>query len=167
MQTQPTAFDLQMMRRCIELAKQAKTKGNTAVGSLITVNTDIIAEAEEETPAGPARFDHAEVLAVLRACEQLNKTTLPEATLFTTAEPCFLCAYAMREARIGRVVIGSPTPHIGAATSQYPILLASDIPPWGNAPDVLCDVLRDECDALRNLPTRTKPSPSFDSEDEK
>ncbi|MCG8409104.1 MAG: nucleoside deaminase [Phycisphaerales bacterium] len=157
MTTEPAAFDEQMMSRCIELARQAKAKGNTAVGSLITIDGNIVAEAEEQTPAGPARFDHAEMLAVVRACKSLNCRTLPAGTLFTTAEPCFLCAYAIREARIGRVVIGSPTPHIGAATSRYPILLASDIPPWGHAPDVLCDVLRQECDALRVSSASTNP----------
>ncbi len=149
-----TTLDEQMMRRCIELASTARSKGNTAVGALVVVDGQIVSDAEEQPSTGSSRFEHVEILAVIRASEKLGRQQIPEATLYTTAEPCFLCAYAIREARIGRVVIGSPTQHIGAATSQYPILLATDIAPWGAPPAVVHDVMKKECDEVKRKHAR-------------
>jgi tRNA(adenine34) deaminase len=69
--------------------------------------------------------------------------------LYTTAEPCLLCSFAIREARIERIVIGTSVPHIGGATSPYPILSAADVPPWGAPPTIVWGVLQKECEALR------------------
>jgi tRNA(adenine34) deaminase len=136
------------MRHCIELARQAKRAGNTAVGSLIAIGPRIVVDVEEETPGGPDRFAHAELLAVRRATERLGRKTFPEAVLYTTVEPCLLCSFAIREARIGRIVIGTSVPHIGGATSPYPILLTADITPWGAPPTIVWGVLQKECEAL-------------------
>ncbi len=144
-----SSLDERLMRRCIELARQAKRAGNTAVGSLIAIDARIVVEAEEETPGGPDRFAHAELIAVRRATERLGRKTFPEAVLYTTAEPCLLCSFAIREARIERIVIGTSVPHIGGATSPYPILSAADVPPWGAPPTIVWGVLQKECEALR------------------
>ena len=79
---------------------------------------------------------------------------LPEATLYTTAEPCFLCSFAIREFRIGRVVIGSATPEIGGATSLYPILSAGDISRWGDPPTIVWGILSGPCAELRSRPAQ-------------
>ena len=131
------SHDKNMMRRCVELAGAAKLAGNTPVGALLVIADEVVAEAAEEVPAGDDPFGHAELLVVRRALQQLRRKHLPEATLFTTVEPCFLCSFAIRESRIGRVVIGSATPDIGGATSRYPILSASDIPRWGASPTIV------------------------------
>lgn len=125
------------MERCRELALEAKAAGNTAVGSLVAVADRVIAEAGEECPAGPDPFAHAELLAVRSAIAELGRPLPPEATLYSTAEPCFLCSFAIREAGLRRVVIGRPTPGIGGATSRYPILVADDVERWGAPPDVV------------------------------
>lgn len=136
------------MRRCLELARTAKAIGNTPVGSLITIDGEIVAEAEELTPNGPDRFAHSEIEVVRRASIRLGRKQFPEATLYTTAEPCFLCSYAIREARIERLVIGRSTPHVGGGTSCYPILMAPDVEIWGPPPNVVWGVLEDDCHAL-------------------
>ncbi len=64
-------------------------------------------------------------------------TATSEATLYSTAEPCFLCSFAIREAGLRRVVIGAPTPDIGGVASRYPILVADDVVRWGPAPEVV------------------------------
>ena len=130
------AFDERMMRRCIELAASAKGAGNTPVGCVITLETEIIAEAEEQSPAGSDPFAHAEILAVVAAIQAAGREKLAQATLYTTNEPCFLCSYSIREARIGRVVFSAVTPEIGGATSEYPILSARDIALWGAPPRI-------------------------------
>ena len=131
------SLDEIMMRRCIDLAKSAKRAGNTAVGALLVIGERVAAEAGEEAPAGDDPFAHAELLVVRRAFQKLRRKQMPEATLYTTAEPCFLCSFAIREFRIGRVVIGSATPEIGGATSPYPILSARDVSRWGAPPTIV------------------------------
>ena len=129
--------DARWMERCRELAREAKAAGNTAVGSLVALGDRVIAEAGEECPAGPDPFAHAELLAVRSALVDLGRPLPPNATLYTTAEPCFLCSFAIREGGVRRVVIGAPTPAIGGATSLYPILVADDVDRWGPPPEVV------------------------------
>jgi len=130
-------LDRRWMERCRELALEAKAAGNTGVGSLVAVAGRVIAEAGEECPAGPDPFAHAEILAVRTAIAELGRPLPSEATLYSTAEPCFLCSFAIREAGLRRVVIGTPTPGIGGATSRYPLLVVDDVERWGPAPEVV------------------------------
>ncbi len=129
--------DRRLMTRVDELAAEAGRAGNTAVGTIVAQGEGILAEAKEETSKGPDPFAHAELVAVRRAMAVTGRRHLPGATLYTNVEPCFLCSYAIREARIGRVVIGRPTPEIGGVSSQYPLLTADDIERWDRAPEVL------------------------------
>ncbi len=71
------------------------------------------------------------------AIAELGRPLPSEATLYSTAEPCFLCSFAIREAGLRRIVIGAPTPDIGGVTSRYPILAADDVERWGLAPEVV------------------------------
>lgn len=130
------AFDRRMMRRCIELAASAAQSGNTPVGCVITLEGRTIAEAEEQSPVGSDPFAHAEILAVAAALQTVSRATLRRATLYTTNEPCFLCSYAIREARIARVAFAVESPGVGGATSAYPILKAADIDRWGAPPRI-------------------------------
>jgi len=131
-----TEIDPRMMARCRELAELAERAGNHAVGSLVAVGGEILAEAGEETPAGPVAFAHAELLAVQRAVRATGERHLPEATLYSTHEPCFMCSYAIRVARIGRVVLGTAVGEIGGVSSRYPILTAADVAAWGPPPAI-------------------------------
>lgn len=131
------ALDRLWMERCVELAQEARAAGNTGVGSLVAVADRVIAEAGEECPAGPDPFAHSELLAVRMALSVLGKPLPEDATLYTTAEPCLMCSFAIREAGIRRVVIGAPTPGIGGATSRYPILVADDVDRWGPPPEIV------------------------------
>ena len=130
-------IDGAMMERCWQLARRAESAGNAAIGSLVAIGDRIVSEAEEETPAGPTAFAHAELLAVQRARRATGRRHLPEATLYSTHEPCFLCSYAVRASRIGRLVLDHPVADIGGATSAYPILCATDITIWGPRPTVV------------------------------
>lgn len=138
------SVDRQHMARCGELADEARSAGNTPVGSLVALGSKVISEASEAVPAGPDPFAHAELLVVREAMERADGSGLDDATLYTTHEPCFLCSYAIREADIRRVVIKTPTPGIGGATSRYPILIATDVPRWRHSPKVVW--LNDESD---------------------
>ena len=132
-----TDIDARHMDRCRVLAIQARTAGNTPVGSLVAVGNNVVAEAEEAVPSGPDPFAHAEVLAVREAMTRLGRPLPVAATLYTTNEPCLLCSFAVREVGIRRVVMAAPTPDIGGVTSSYPILAADDVPRWGEPPIVV------------------------------
>jgi tRNA(adenine34) deaminase len=131
------ANDDKWMNRCLELAQQAGRNGNTSIGTIIVFPDGETVEALEAVPAGPDPFAHAEVIAVRDALHERGRPLPPGTTLYTNAEPCFMCAFAIREASITRIVIERPTPDIGSVTSPYPILLAEDVPRWGPAPDVV------------------------------
>lgn len=135
--THGRANELALMERCREPARTAASAGNNEVGALVTIEGNVIAEAGEEAPSGPVAFAHAELLTIQRSLEVTARRRLPDATLYSTHEPCFLCSYAVRAARIGRVVVGRSVPEIGGATSRYPLLVADDIPSWGAAPSVI------------------------------
>lgn len=125
------------MARCAELAEQARAAGCTPVGSVIVLDSEVIAEAAEEVPRGPRAFAHAELLAVEQALRTTTRDALARATLYSTAEPCLLCGFAIREARIGRVVIARPTGEIGSVSSRFPILTTADVTRWGPPPAIV------------------------------
>ena len=136
------------MRRCIVLARIARQRGDAPVGSLIVHDGQVIAEAGERVDSAVDIAGHAEVEAVRRACQTLGTLDLPGCEIYTTAEPCFMCSYAIRQTGISRVVIGTNVPAVGGVTSRYPILTAPDIPGWPAPPAITEGVLREECDAL-------------------
>src|ERR1019366_7313903 len=77
-------------------------------------------------------------IAIRNACSALRTFDLSGCILCTTAEPCFMCSYAVRQTRISRVVIGRPTPRVGGISSLHPILTDPQIPGWGKPPASLC-----------------------------
>lgn len=137
------------MRRCIELARQAKAAGNIPVGSLVTLDNAIIAEASEELPATLNITGHAEVLAVQKACDTLQSMRLDRCTLYTTAEPCWMCSYTIRETRIQRVVFGSRLRDVGGMSTAYPLLTDDSIAVWDTPPEIITGVMEAECLQLR------------------
>lgn len=102
----PTEIDLRHLRRCIVLAYQARAAGQHPFGSLIAdENGEVLVEGQNEArpPSGdPTR--HAEMVTVSRAAKAFPPDKLAKATLYTSTEPCCMCAGAIYWANIGRVV---------------------------------------------------------------
>ena len=138
----------QYMRRCIELAKVAQGRGNTPVGSVVVINGEIVGEGIEDLPTGTSITGHAEVIACQDVVQRIGSKLLHEATLYSTAEPCFMCSYIIRQCRIAAVVYGIDTPTIGGITSSHPILTDTSLSTWGPGPRVLGGVLKGECQKL-------------------
>jgi len=136
------------MRRCIGIARVARQRGDAPVGALIVRDGQVIAEAGERVDSALDIAGHAEVVAIRLACEVLGSLDLTGCILYASAEPCVMCGYAIRQARIGRVVFGAAVPAMGSVTSLYPILIATDVPGWPDPPLVVEGVLGDECAAL-------------------
>lgn len=138
------------MRRCIQLARQAKVQGNTAVGSVVVFSGKIVGEGIEQMPTGKILTGHAEVLACQQAIETLKVRSLEKAILYSTAEPCFMCSYVIRECRIAKVDYGSETAMTGGITSSFPILTALGLNAWKPAPQVIGGILAEECRRLHS-----------------
>lgn len=137
------------LRRSIELARIARDSGNTPVGSVVVIDRRIVGEGVETLPTGRSITGHAEVLACQDALDRTNRRDLAGAILYTTAEPCFMCSYVIRQLRVALVVFGVETPRIGGATSVHPILNDPALDDWRPAPQVLGGILVDECRRLR------------------
>jgi tRNA(adenine34) deaminase len=148
-----TADDDAFMRRCLELAAFARSLGNTPVGSIVVLDGQIVGEASEALPAGTMVTGHAEVLACQAALDRSGRRDLAGGRLYTTAEPCFMCAYVIRQLRLGHVFYGIETPQIGGVTSVHPILTDRALDPWRPAPIVVAGLLRDECACLKGRET--------------
>ncbi len=140
--------DVEFMRQAIRLARIARERGDTPVGSVVILNGRIIAEGIEAVRSEKDLTAHAEVRAVREACRTLNTVDLTGCTLFTTVEPCFMCSFVIRSARISRTVIGRAVPHVGGLSSKYRILVDPNFPCWPRPPDVVTGLLEEECSVL-------------------
>ena len=107
-----------LMEKCLELAQKAQDAGETAVGSLVICDGVIVGEGSEAV--GLEVTGHAEIIAIQQACQRLNTLDLSDCTLVTTAEPCWMCSYAIRETRISKVVIGTDSGKIGGLIGVFP-----------------------------------------------
>jgi tRNA(adenine34) deaminase len=102
-------FDLRMMTRALELARQAADAGEAPIGALIADQATgrIISEAHNHPIAFHDPTAHAEILAMRAASANLRNYRLPGLTLYVTLEPCAMCAGAISHARISRLVFGA------------------------------------------------------------
>ncbi len=99
---------MKFMKRALELAKKAFNEGEVPVGALIIYKDQIISEAYNQTEFLLDPSAHAEMLAIRRACKVLGNWRLMDCTLYTTLEPCAMCAGAIIQARLKKVVWGAP-----------------------------------------------------------
>ncbi len=141
------AFDRAMMGRCIELSAMAIGQGEYPFGAAIALDGRIVAEATNRTVRDNEVCRHAEVIALSLAQRAAGRAQLPRATLYSTVEPCAMCAYCIREAWVGRVVYVLASPIMGGA-SKWNILrdrdLSTRVPIFGPAPEVVSGVLLSE-----------------------
>lgn len=131
------------MRRCLELAQIARERGESPVGSVIVRAGAVIAEGIEGVRGLHDIARHAEMEAIRQACRILQTMDLSGCALYTNAEPCFMCSYAIRACRIETVVFGAPINTVGGFSSPFPFLSAS-IPNWGSPPKIVTGILREE-----------------------
>jgi len=123
------------MHRCLELAKKAADKGNSAVGAVIAKDNEIISEGEEAVNTRNDITCHAEIEAIRLAVKNLKTNNLSGYTLYSTHEPCIMCSYAIRFYRITKIVYHQQADYLGGISSSMPLLATDQLPPhWGNAP---------------------------------
>ncbi|WP_121965759.1 nucleoside deaminase [Myroides sp. N17-2] len=133
------------IRKCIELGMLAKRFGDSPVGAILVKEGQIVAEAIE---AGKSKKDitcHAEIEVIRRFREENELIDLTGYTMYTTHEPCIMCAYVIRQHKISTVVWSISTGNIGGYSSAYPILKDNTIAKWGGEPVIVKGVLEEEC----------------------
>jgi tRNA(adenine34) deaminase len=138
-------LDESFMRRCLALAEASLESGETPVGALVARGDQILGEGLEGSRSLLDPSAHAEVQAIRAVCQREQSLDLAGCTLYTTVEPCVLCAYAIRRTGIGRVVYGVPAGQAGGVTSRYAILTDADLPGWLWPPEIVSGVLALEC----------------------
>lgn len=112
------AFDRKMMKKALGLARKSELAGEVPIGAVITdKNGQIIAAATNLRESKCTVLGHAELVALHRAGAKLGSWRLIDCTLYVTLEPCFMCAGALVQSRIGRVVYGAHDPKAGALFS--------------------------------------------------
>ncbi len=116
-----TTLDLSMMERALALAADAAQHGEVPVGAVVYRGDTILAEAANRREANADPLGHAELLAMREAAEKSGTWRLNECTLAVTLEPCPMCAGAMVNARLGRLVYGADDPKAGACRTLYAI----------------------------------------------
>ena len=94
------------MLKAIEESEIGKSAGNLPFGSVVVFNNEIISKEHAEDSESEDITRHAELLAIQKACETLNKDDLSKCTIYSTNEPCIMCTGAILNAGILKVVIG-------------------------------------------------------------
>jgi len=134
-----------VMRVALAEARVGLAAGEVPVGAVVVVGDVIVGQAHNAPIGLVDPSAHAEVLALREAARKIGNYRLPDATLFSTLEPCTMCCGAVIQARLARVVYGAPDPRAGAIESLYRLL---DDPRLNHRVEAQGGVLADECSAL-------------------
>lgn len=133
------------MKEAIKQAKKAAKLSEVPIGCVITHGDRIIARGYNRRNTDKSTLAHAEISAIKKASKVIGDWRLEECTLYVTLEPCQMCAGAIVQARIPRVVIGTMNAKAGCAGSVYNILQE---PRFNHQVEIVYDVLREECTEL-------------------
>ena len=109
--------DLKFMDEALALAREAAAEGEVPVGCVIVRGDEIVGRGRNRREKDKTALAHAEIEAIGQACEKLGGWRLWECTLYVTLEPCPMCAGAIINARIPRVVYGASDRKFGAVRS--------------------------------------------------
>jgi tRNA(adenine34) deaminase len=109
------------MRLALDQAAEAATHGDVPIGAVVVREGELIAARHNERELTGDPTAHAEILAIRDAARVVGHWRLLDCTLYVTLEPCVMCAGALVNARIGRVVFAARDPKAGAVASLYEV----------------------------------------------
>jgi tRNA(adenine34) deaminase len=144
------ALDRAMMARCIALSVRSGDEGEYPYGVVIARGGEVVAESINRVAHEHDVTRHAEVVAISQAQKALGTISLTDCVIYVNAEPCAYCGYAIRESRIGRVVYGLRSPHMGGV-SKWRVLtdegLSDTIPEtFDPPPEIVAGFMAHEAD---------------------
>lgn len=134
--------DTQAMKLALTEARRCAAWGDVPVGCVIVRGGEVIARGCNRREIDNDPTAHAEIVAIRAAGQVLRHWRLDECTLYVTLEPCCMCAGAMVNARLGRLVYSCDDPKAGAVTTLYQICADARL---NHRPEVTAGVLADEC----------------------
>lgn len=153
-------MDREFMKEALSLAREAFDAGEVPVGCVIVRNGEIVGRGRNRREGDKSALAHAEIEAIADACRTLGGWRLWECTLYVTLEPCPMCAGAIVNARISRVVYGASDAKCGAIRSVCSLFDMN----FNHHPAVEAGVLEEECGELLTaffqklrLELRTRP----------
>lgn len=130
------------MKAALRQADKARKLEEVPVGAVIVKDGRILAKGYNRRQTRQNALEHAEIMAITSACRKLNSWRLEDCTLYVTLEPCPMCAGAIVQSRIPRVVFGAYDPKGGAVCSCTSLL---DVPQWNHHPEWTGGILEEEC----------------------
>jgi len=151
--TSQEADDVRYMTLALLEARAARAIDEVPIGAVVVRDGEVLAAAHNETRRRRDPTAHAELLALSRAARTTGDMRLPGTQVFTTVEPCFMCAGALLHARVQRVVWAVRDPKFGACASLAEVL---GDPRLNHNVDVAEDVLADEARELLQSFFRSK-----------
>ena len=140
-----TDTDIKYMKAAVAQAKKAYKLNEVPIGCVIVHEGRIIGRGYNRRNTDKTALGHAEITAIKKACKIIGDWRLEECTIYITLEPCQMCAGAIVQSRIPRVVIGSMNPKAGCAGSILNIL---EMPQFNHVCSVTRGVLGDVCSRM-------------------
>lgn len=133
------------MREAIDAARQAQTVGEVPIGTCVVSEGKLVAVAGNRTIIDCDPTAHAEILALRTAARLIGNHRLTNAVVYSTLEPCAMCAGALIQARVKRLVYGAHDERAGAVSSHFGIC---DTEFLNHRIEITAGVLEDECRSL-------------------
>ena len=140
--------DKDYMRMALEEARLAAAVGEVPVGAVLVKDDEVLARTHNLREASGNPLDHAELLALKEGASRLGGWRLDGSTLYVTLEPCPMCAGALVQARVARLVFGVRDMKIGAAGSRYN-LVSDEV--TNHRLEVMDGILEKDCRDLLRL----------------
>ena len=140
-----TELDEQWMRQALAAAQEAQARGEVPIGTCIVSDNVLLAVSGNRTRTDCDPTAHAEIVALREAAKKLGNYRLTSVDVYSTIEPCAMCAGALIQARVRRLTYGAPDERAGAVTSRFRIC---DTDFLNHRIEISAGVLEEECRAL-------------------
>jgi len=150
--------DIYFMKKALKQARVALKYGEVPVGAVIVKDGKVISRGHNMRETAQMASAHAEHIAIDRACKRLGSWRLTGCTLYVTLEPCIMCAGAIVNSRLDRVVIGTADKKAGAMGGIVDVLSL----PVNHKPEVEFGVLQNECSTIiKDFFAKLRKGPAF------
>lgn len=133
------------MKQAIRLAGKAAELGEVPIGCVIEYQGKVIGRGYNRRTTDKSTLAHAEIIAIKKACKKMGDWRLEDCTMYVTLEPCQMCAGAIVQARVKKVVIGCMNPKAGCAGSILNVLQMDE---FNHQVEIERGVLEEECSQM-------------------